>query len=192
MQEQIIKLALAHQNLRYFKFTFHQAKSSRPGYHHSGHQEYVFGLGQKNHWSTMDQVLPSSFGGQRTRTAFGTEMTSTPYTTGEGSGAKPCPQDWLLHRGKCYYFSKEGRNWSSSPEDCAEKGSDLLVIQDQEERNFIQDKTQNMHHWIGLYILSPRNSWTWVDGSPFISGKLFSLSESLEEGQVCGNVGQAL
>ncbi|XP_030042876.1 killer cell lectin-like receptor subfamily B member 1B allele B [Microcaecilia unicolor] len=117
-------------------------------------------------------------------------VTSSPYTTGEGSGAKPCPQDWLLHRGNCYYFSKEERNWSSSREDCEEKGSNLLVIRDQEERDFIQDKTQNMHHWIGLYILSPRNSWTWVDGSPFINGKQFSVSGPLEEGRCVAVKGQ--
>ncbi|XP_030044113.1 killer cell lectin-like receptor subfamily B member 1B allele C isoform X1 [Microcaecilia unicolor] len=53
---------------------------------------------------------------------------------GEGSVAERCPSDWFLHRGKCYYFSKEERSWSSSLEDCERRGSELLVIEEQEER----------------------------------------------------------
>ncbi|XP_030042878.1 killer cell lectin-like receptor subfamily B member 1B allele C isoform X2 [Microcaecilia unicolor] len=97
-----------------------------------------------------------------------------------GSVAERCPSDWFLHRGKCYYFSKEERSWSSSLEDCKRRGSELLVIQDQEERDFIQSKTRDIPHWIGLHIPSPGNNWTWVDGSPF-NGKLFSVSGSTEE-----------
>nr|XP_033780993.1 killer cell lectin-like receptor subfamily B member 1B allele C [Geotrypetes seraphini] len=96
--------------------------------------------------------------------------------SGEGNGTERCPLNWLLHRGKCYYFSKEERNWNRSREDCREKDSDLLVIKDQEERDFIKNRKQNNLHWIGLHILALGSSWTWVDGSSFINGTLFSVS----------------
>ncbi|XP_029436813.1 killer cell lectin-like receptor subfamily F member 1 [Rhinatrema bivittatum] len=86
--------------------------------------------------------------------------------------------NWLQHKGKCYYFSNNTkRSWSGSREDCAERDSQLLVIQDQEEKDFINSQTQRGHHWIGLRIPSPASSWTWVDGSP-LNRKLFSMSSS--------------
>ncbi|XP_044837424.1 killer cell lectin-like receptor subfamily F member 1 [Mauremys mutica] len=50
-----------------------------------------------------------------------------------GSGCKLCPSDWLLHRDKCYWLSKEGNTWSKSRDDCSRKGSQMLVIQDREQ-----------------------------------------------------------
>ncbi|KAH1182872.1 hypothetical protein KIL84_004364 [Mauremys mutica] len=50
-----------------------------------------------------------------------------------GSGCKLCPSDWLLHRDKCYWLSKEGNTWSKSRDDCSRKGSQMLVIQDWEQ-----------------------------------------------------------
>ncbi|XP_029436646.1 killer cell lectin-like receptor subfamily F member 1 isoform X2 [Rhinatrema bivittatum] len=102
-----------------------------------------------------------------------------PCLPGSGSGAQPCPMDWLWHKGKCYYFSRDtGRSWSRSREDCAKRDSQLLVIQDQEEKDFIHHQAGDRYHWIGLHISSPGRSWTWVDGSP-ISEKLVSVSESM-------------
>uniref|UniRef100_A0A674J6F9 C-type lectin domain-containing protein n=1 Tax=Terrapene triunguis TaxID=2587831 RepID=A0A674J6F9_9SAUR len=42
----------------------------------------------------------------------------------------------LLHltkEGKCYWFSKDSKNWKESRNDCSAKSSQKLVIQDQEE-----------------------------------------------------------
>ncbi|XP_029437371.1 killer cell lectin-like receptor subfamily F member 1 isoform X2 [Rhinatrema bivittatum] len=98
-----------------------------------------------------------------------------PCPPGNGSMAQPCPMNWLRHKGKCYYFSRDTkRSWSRSREDCAERDSELLVIQDQEEKDFINQKTQSEHHWIGLHNPSSASSWTWVDGSS-LNGKLFSI-----------------
>ncbi|CAM2101456.1 unnamed protein product [Caretta caretta] len=51
----------------------------------------------------------------------------------EGAECKLCPMDWLLHRRKCYWVSKEFKNWKKSFEDCTVKTSQMLVIQDQDE-----------------------------------------------------------
>ncbi|XP_029437546.1 killer cell lectin-like receptor subfamily F member 1 [Rhinatrema bivittatum] len=102
-----------------------------------------------------------------------------PCIPGSGSGGQPCPMNWLWHKGKCYYISRDvGRSWSRSREDCAERDSELLVIQDQEEKDFIHRQAGNKYHWIGLHIPAPGSSWTWVDGSP-ISERLVSASGSM-------------
>ncbi|XP_034613501.1 killer cell lectin-like receptor subfamily B member 1B allele B isoform X1 [Trachemys scripta elegans] len=50
-----------------------------------------------------------------------------------GSGCKLCPRDWLLHGDKCYWLSNKADTWSKSHDDCSRKGSQMLVIQDQEQ-----------------------------------------------------------
>uniref|UniRef100_K7F388 C-type lectin domain-containing protein n=1 Tax=Pelodiscus sinensis TaxID=13735 RepID=K7F388_PELSI len=84
-----------------------------------------------------------------------------------GSECKLCPMDWLLHREKCYWVSKEIKCWKKSFEDCTEKKSHMLVIHNQEEMDFIQTITKGTNHvWIGLNVTSPVRTWIWVDGSP--------------------------
>ncbi|TFJ96154.1 SAM-dependent methyltransferase [Platysternon megacephalum] len=85
----------------------------------------------------------------------------------EGSGCKLCPRDWLLHGDKCYWLSKESKDWAGSRDDCSGKSSRMLVIQSREEMDFIQDVTQDASYiWIGLKVTPPGGQWTWVDGSP--------------------------
>ncbi|XP_077688939.1 phosphatidylserine lipase ABHD16A [Eretmochelys imbricata] len=100
---------------------------------------------------------------------------------GEGSGCKLCPRHWVPHRDKCYRLSEENKYWSRGRDDCARRGSHLLVIQDREELEFIQNITgdQNLV-WIGLNIASPGRNWTWVDGSPFNQTR-FLVSGPAEE-----------
>ncbi|XP_044838104.1 killer cell lectin-like receptor subfamily F member 1 [Mauremys mutica] len=84
----------------------------------------------------------------------------------DGSGCKLCPMDWLPRRGKCYWFSKDSKNWTESRADCSAKSSRKLVIQDQEEMEFIQNVTQGKYHvWLGLSVPSAEKNWTWVDNS---------------------------
>ncbi|XP_026515466.1 killer cell lectin-like receptor subfamily F member 1, partial [Terrapene carolina triunguis] len=84
----------------------------------------------------------------------------------DGSSCKLCPMDWLSRRGKCYWFSKDSKNWKESCDDCSAKSSRKLVIQDQEEMEFIQNVTQGKYHvWLGLSVTSAEKNWTWVDSS---------------------------
>ncbi|CAM5097531.1 unnamed protein product [Natator depressus] len=85
----------------------------------------------------------------------------------EGSGCKLCSRDWLLHGDKCYWLSKERKDWTGSRDDCSGKSSRMLVTQNREEKDFIQDVVQDANHiWIGLKVTPPGGKWTWVDGSP--------------------------
>ncbi|XP_029437121.1 killer cell lectin-like receptor subfamily B member 1B allele C isoform X2 [Rhinatrema bivittatum] len=106
-----------------------------------------------------------------------------PCLPGNEFGFQPCPMNWPQHKGKCYYFSRDPeRNWSRSREDCAERDSQLLVIQDQEEKDFIHRTIGDRYHWIGLHLPAPGRNWTWLDGSPF-NQTLVSVSGSTEQGR---------
>ncbi|XP_039373264.1 killer cell lectin-like receptor subfamily B member 1B allele C isoform X3 [Mauremys reevesii] len=103
----------------------------------------------------------------------------------EGSKCKLCPRDWLLHRRKCYWVSKEVKYWKKSFEDCTVKRSQMLVIQDQDEMDFIRNVTKAVNHiWIGLNVTSPEKNWMWVDGS-LVNQTLFPVT-GLAEQNSCG------
>ncbi|XP_067404930.1 killer cell lectin-like receptor subfamily B member 1B allele C [Emydura macquarii macquarii] len=102
-------------------------------------------------------------------------------SSAEGTGCRLCPRLWLPHRDKCYWLSKEAKFWTRAQEDCARRRSQLLVIQDSEEMEFIQNITKNQNHmWIGLNITSRGRNWTWVDGSP-LNQTLFMVSGPVEK-----------
>ncbi|XP_044840015.1 killer cell lectin-like receptor subfamily F member 1 [Mauremys mutica] len=102
----------------------------------------------------------------------------------EGCGCKLCPADWLPHKNKCYWVSKESKTWNESREDCSAKSSQMLMIQDKEEMAYVVSIPQLNLVWLGLSVTSPERKWTWVDGSTF-DETLFQVSGSAE-GNSCG------
>nr|XP_032643820.1 killer cell lectin-like receptor subfamily B member 1B allele B [Chelonoidis abingdonii] len=105
---------------------------------------------------------------------------SSHSNSAEGSGCKLCPPNWLLHRDKCYWVSKEKNPWDKSRDDCSKRSSRLLVIQDQDEMTFIQNTTKDTNQiWLGLTVTSSARNWIWVDGSLF-NPTLFKLVDPAE------------
>uniref|UniRef100_A0A8C3HX22 C-type lectin domain-containing protein n=1 Tax=Chrysemys picta bellii TaxID=8478 RepID=A0A8C3HX22_CHRPI len=104
----------------------------------------------------------------------------------EGCGCKLCPADWLPHRNKCYWVSKESKTWSESREDCSAKSSQMLVIQDKEEMAYVLSIPQLNLVWLGLSVTSPERKWTWVDGSAF-DETLFQLPGTADR-ESCGMI----
>ncbi|XP_039374395.1 killer cell lectin-like receptor subfamily F member 2 isoform X4 [Mauremys reevesii] len=103
-----------------------------------------------------------------------------------GSGCKLCPTDWQLRGDKCYWVSRRGKTWSESRADCSARGSQLLVIQDPTELEFIKDLTKHSHlFWIGLSVPSLEKAWTWLDGSR-LDQTQFLVSDPVENS--CGAV----
>ncbi|XP_054833273.1 C-type lectin domain family 2 member D-like isoform X2 [Eublepharis macularius] len=45
-----------------------------------------------------------------------------------------CPSGWIGYKRKCYFFSDEGRNWTSSQNFCASYGSSLAIIENEPEK----------------------------------------------------------
>uniref|UniRef100_A0A8C3HZD9 C-type lectin domain-containing protein n=1 Tax=Chrysemys picta bellii TaxID=8478 RepID=A0A8C3HZD9_CHRPI len=84
-----------------------------------------------------------------------------------GSGCKLCPRNWVLHRDKCYWLSNEADTWSKSHDDCSRKESQMLVIQDREQMDYLQPVIKDDNGvWIGLTFNSTQGKWTWLDGAP--------------------------
>ncbi|XP_068510109.1 killer cell lectin-like receptor subfamily F member 1 isoform X2 [Anas acuta] len=64
-----------------------------------------------------------------------------------------CPPGWQLHRGRCYYFSEEAVSWDDSQRNCLAKKSQLLVIEDEIEMEFIDNKEKDTKYiWIGSKV----------------------------------------
>ncbi|XP_028454191.1 CD209 antigen-like protein E [Perca flavescens] len=76
-----------------------------------------------------------------------------------------CPDGWTIFGCSCYFKSKEEKTWSGSRDDCRQRGADLVVINDEEEKKFVTELSKDGESWIGLrYIRTPRG-WEWMDGS---------------------------
>ncbi|XP_044839143.1 killer cell lectin-like receptor subfamily B member 1 [Mauremys mutica] len=102
-----------------------------------------------------------------------------------GSGCKLCPTDWQLRGDKCYWVGRGSKTWSESRADCSARGSQLLVIRDREELEFLQALTGGTSQfWVGLSVPSPEKAWTWLDGSR-LDQTQFPVSGPAE-GNSCG------
>ncbi|XP_067419820.1 killer cell lectin-like receptor subfamily B member 1B allele B, partial [Emydura macquarii macquarii] len=104
-----------------------------------------------------------------------------------GSRCKLCPTDWRLHGDKCYWVSTGSKTWSESRADCSARGSQLLVIRDREELEFLKDPTQgSKKFWVGLSVPSPQKAWVWLNSSR-LDLTLFPRLDQAEENS-CGTV----
>ncbi|XP_072249496.1 uncharacterized protein [Leuresthes tenuis] len=83
---------------------------------------------------------------------------------------QPCRDGWILYQEKCYLFYKEPPRWKTWIESrtyCKDNAADLVVIDNQQEQEFISEQIEfyfdTFHgYWIGLYERD--NSWVWIDG----------------------------
>ncbi|XP_069719281.1 killer cell lectin-like receptor subfamily F member 1 [Phaenicophaeus curvirostris] len=83
---------------------------------------------------------------------------------GQGTTCELCPPGWQLHRGRCYYFSEEAVSWDDSQRNCLARKSQLLVIEDEIEMEFIDNKEKDTKYiWIGLKIEGTRKQWSSVE-----------------------------
>ncbi|XP_062977742.1 killer cell lectin-like receptor subfamily B member 1B allele C [Elgaria multicarinata webbii] len=89
-----------------------------------------------------------------------------PSSSSVNSTCKFCPEHWRLHRDKCYWPSADIKSWHESQDYCSARRSHLVVIQDKEEKEFIQNITvPGPRYWIGLSLSSsPENKWVWITG----------------------------
>lgn len=86
---------------------------------------------------------------------------------GVDSLCRPCPWEWTFFHRKCYYFSKCQRNWNDSVAACQEVDAQLVTVESDEEKTFLDVLLKNKDSaWMGLSDLKREGMWQWVDGSP--------------------------
>ncbi|XP_012879023.1 PREDICTED: alpha-1-macroglobulin-like [Dipodomys ordii] len=78
-----------------------------------------------------------------------------------------CPGDWIGFGNKCYYFSDNVTNWTSSQAFCASFDANLVKFDSKEELNFLERHRDSYDRWIGLRRESPQHSWKWADNTEF-------------------------
>lgn len=79
----------------------------------------------------------------------------------------PCPWEWESFHGKCYFFSKSQRNWNDSVTACQEVEAQLVIIDNDEEKSFLQQMSKKKGcTWMGLSDIKQEGKWVWMDGSP--------------------------
>uniref|UniRef100_A0A8C2TXS4 C-type lectin domain-containing protein n=1 Tax=Coturnix japonica TaxID=93934 RepID=A0A8C2TXS4_COTJA len=76
-----------------------------------------------------------------------------------------CPFDWIGFRGKCYRFSEDESNWTSSHNNCSALASHdlfpLLSLQ-----SFAMRHIGSSPHWVGLTREGQEHPWQWLNRSP--------------------------
>ncbi|XP_037640156.1 C-type lectin domain family 4 member G-like isoform X2 [Sebastes umbrosus] len=84
---------------------------------------------------------------------------------------KPCQDGWQHFQVSCYLINNpdlpKWKTWEEAQEHCRGKNSDLVVIDDDAEKNIINGYSWGSSgtdgYWIGLRVED--REWKWVDGS---------------------------
>ncbi|XP_017651348.1 CD209 antigen-like protein C [Nannospalax galili] len=79
---------------------------------------------------------------------------------------RPCPWDWTLFLGNCYFFSKSERSWHDAVTACQEVGAQLVVIKSHEEQ----------------VRLMGAISWSWAAGK-LVVGQMVDFMKYWNEGE---------
>uniref|UniRef100_A0A3B4Z363 C-type lectin domain-containing protein n=1 Tax=Stegastes partitus TaxID=144197 RepID=A0A3B4Z363_9TELE len=82
------------------------------------------------------------------------------------SSSQRCPPDWREIQSKCYFLSTEMKTWEDSRKYCQRNGSDLVVINSQQEQVLCSSSAlvdMYLLFWIGLK--GTNRVFRWVDGS---------------------------
>ncbi|XP_075690956.1 C-type lectin domain family 10 member A-like [Rhinoderma darwinii] len=83
-----------------------------------------------------------------------------------------CSAGWQFFGLSCYLLSPQTRNWQESLHWCRMQEAHLVVIDSQEEQEFLQEAVKTSS-WVGLSDRDMEGQWQWVDGTPYNSTQKF-------------------
>ncbi|XP_070564553.1 cubilin-like [Ptychodera flava] len=78
-----------------------------------------------------------------------------------------CPENYTVgYRYGCYKFVEEPGDWEDAREHCeSTEDSDLVIIDNQDELDFVMQEMQASEFWVGYYDRAVEGTWMWVDCS---------------------------
>ncbi|NXG93508.1 KRBBA protein, partial [Stercorarius parasiticus] len=78
-----------------------------------------------------------------------------------------CPRDWEKHGGKCYFFSQiqEIRDWNASRKECTDMNSDLVIIENTDELDYLKFQSKSTYYLLGLTSTysESKKKWKWIN-----------------------------
>ncbi|KAM6091053.1 C-type lectin domain family 5 member A-like isoform 3-T3 [Theristicus caerulescens] len=76
-----------------------------------------------------------------------------------------CPPSWEKKGEKCYFFSKiqEIKDWNASHKECTDMDSDLVIIDSEEELNYLVSKSKGHYYLLGLKYSMSEKKWKWIN-----------------------------
>ncbi|XP_077327855.1 uncharacterized protein LOC143962515 [Lithobates pipiens] len=82
------------------------------------------------------------------------------------SSAQPlCDKSWKHYGLSCYYKSTKAEPLNFAKEDCEKNKAHLVIINGEDEMNFLRGFSENQYWWIGLRRVS--GTWEWSDGTSY-------------------------
>ncbi|XP_075903877.1 CD209 antigen-like protein C isoform X1 [Nelusetta ayraudi] len=72
-------------------------------------------------------------------------------------------QGWVYLHPSLYYVSPDKKSWSESRQDCLQRQSDLLILSNDLEQEFLGKFQRTI--WMGLTDTEEEGTWKWVDGT---------------------------
>ncbi|XP_027526371.1 C-type lectin domain family 17, member A-like [Neopelma chrysocephalum] len=80
-------------------------------------------------------------------------------------GSRRCSAGWQLFGKSCYSFSWESSSWGEAREACADLGSHLVVVNDEDEQKFlIENMNRSSSYWLGITDREENGKWDWING----------------------------
>ncbi|XP_017695400.1 PREDICTED: C-type lectin domain family 6 member A-like [Lepidothrix coronata] len=80
-------------------------------------------------------------------------------------GSRRCSAGWQLFGKSCYSFSWESWSWEEAREACADLGSHLVVVNSEEEQEFLLENTnRSSSYWLGMTDREEKGKWVWING----------------------------
>ncbi|KAM4736533.1 uncharacterized protein FYW61_006649 [Anableps anableps] len=88
-----------------------------------------------------------------------------------GRSCTSCQKGWNYQLSSCYAYNdfppSDQKNWEDARETCRTKISDLPVVSNQAEKDYVQTQSPVIYgisgYWIGLRAVG--GTWKWIDGS---------------------------
>ncbi|KAM9247238.1 C-type lectin domain family 6 member A-like [Leptosomus discolor] len=76
-----------------------------------------------------------------------------------------CPKNWKKNGQKCYLFLpiEKKNDWNTSRKACTDRNSDLVIIDNKEELNYLISQSKSNYYLLGLRYSKSENKWKWIN-----------------------------